>query len=294
MSKVPDGFVRVSKRRRCPVCGRPDWCLVSSDGTRAICPRTLSKQHLSDELGYLHILSDDFKGEPVPLSKKPEQEPPPIDWEFTARYMQAHITPDAIREHANELGVSALALYQLRMGWDSARQAYSFPMHSPNGDVIGMRLRKPDGFKFAVTGSSNGLFIPENLSGSGPLLIVEGPTDTAAAIDMGFDVIGRPSCSACVDMVVDFVERCNNPAWVIVEDHDEPKKRPDGSVFYPGQEGAWKLGQALTHTRKPGKIISPSGAKDIREWKRNGATWRTVHAKICNAKYVQPEQHNAA
>jgi hypothetical protein len=30
---------RVSRTHPCPVCGKPNWCLVSADGTAAICQR---------------------------------------------------------------------------------------------------------------------------------------------------------------------------------------------------------------------------------------------------------------
>ena len=32
-------FVRVNKAHPCPVCGRPDWCLLAEDGSAAICAR---------------------------------------------------------------------------------------------------------------------------------------------------------------------------------------------------------------------------------------------------------------
>lgn len=45
----------------CPVCGKPDWCLVSADDpdnpAAAICPRVTSSQPVGDsDAGYLHIL----------------------------------------------------------------------------------------------------------------------------------------------------------------------------------------------------------------------------------------------
>ena len=32
-------WIRVTKRNPCPVCGKPDWCLISEDGKAAICAR---------------------------------------------------------------------------------------------------------------------------------------------------------------------------------------------------------------------------------------------------------------
>ena len=51
-------WLRVSRSRRCPVCDHADWCLVSRDGTAAICPRVESSKRIGDS-GYLHRLKDD-------------------------------------------------------------------------------------------------------------------------------------------------------------------------------------------------------------------------------------------
>ena len=45
------------------------------------------------------------------------------------------------------------------------------------------------------------------------------------------DAIGRPSANACVDMTCEF---CEGREVVILANFDEPKSRPDGSVFHPG------------------------------------------------------------
>jgi hypothetical protein len=36
---------------------------------------------------------------------------------------------------------------------------------------------------------------------------VEGPTDAAAAIDLGFNVMGRPACLSCEDMIAQVVRK---------------------------------------------------------------------------------------
>jgi hypothetical protein len=40
-------WLRVSKRNRCPVCDKPDWCLLSEDGKAAICARIESGKGLA-------------------------------------------------------------------------------------------------------------------------------------------------------------------------------------------------------------------------------------------------------
>jgi len=72
-------------------------------------------------------------------------------------------------------------------------------MSNDFGKIIGIRRRLPNGRKISLTSSKTGLFIPADLSPEGLLLICEGPTDTAAALDLGFAAIGRPNCNSCVD-----------------------------------------------------------------------------------------------
>jgi hypothetical protein len=54
------------------------------------------------------------------------------------------------------------------------------------------------------------------------LLIVEGPTDATAAIDLGFNVIGRPACVGCEDMIADLVQKSGASTTLIIADADPP------------------------------------------------------------------------
>lgn len=48
---------RVSRRSRCPICDRADWCLVSKDGTYAICMRVMSSRPARSAMGgWVHPL----------------------------------------------------------------------------------------------------------------------------------------------------------------------------------------------------------------------------------------------
>ena len=50
-------WLRVSKRNPCPVCGKPDWCLISQDGKAAICARIESDNPVGNmSAGWLHKL----------------------------------------------------------------------------------------------------------------------------------------------------------------------------------------------------------------------------------------------
>ncbi len=53
-----ENMQRVSKQNPCPICGKPDWCLVAPDKSAAICPRTPdgSAKEIPGS-GFLHVTS---------------------------------------------------------------------------------------------------------------------------------------------------------------------------------------------------------------------------------------------
>jgi hypothetical protein len=57
------------------------------------------------------------------------------------------------------------------------------------------------------------------------LLIGEGPADVAAAVDLGFNVIGRPACVGCEDIIVQMAKGGAGTTLFIVADNDEPGQR---------------------------------------------------------------------
>jgi hypothetical protein len=73
---------------------------------------------------------------------------------------------------------------------------------------------------------------------------------------------------------------------IVMSDNDEPKQRPDGSVWFPGQEGASRLANRIKPLVRSVKVCHPPCHKDIRAWKIAGATRPVVMAIIKNARYV--------
>lgn len=289
-------WVRVSKRRPCPVCNRADWCTFSSDGTVAICMRVESPTRLRKG-GWLHKLV-----EPDPQQPKPSPPARPAKWADADRepatktsaewdgllaVYGAQTAPGELRRHAADLGVDAEALVRLGACWAGPHRAWAFPMRDPEGQVVGVRLRAENGDKWAIAGSKQGLFLPDGQVGDqvGEILVCEGPTDTAAMLSLDFYAVGRPSCSACVDELVGLLA---GRSVIVVSDNDEAKKRPDGSVWYPGQEGAEQLATVLFGKTKGVKVIRPIGCKDARAWKRQGATRDLVQAIVANTRYWRP------
>jgi hypothetical protein len=145
-------------------------------------------------------------------------------------------------------------------------------MTNTGGDVLGIRLRLPNGRKFSVRGGREGLFIPTELADAGPLLLTEGATDCAALLDLEFAAVGRPSCTGGVRLLVELVQRRQAADVVIVADIDAHGR---------GQRGAENLAAVLVAYSQAVRVIAPpAGCKDAREWKRSGATRGDVQTAI--------------
>lgn len=270
---------RVSKGRPCPVCGRSDWCLYAGPDdapTAAICARTESNKPVGSA-GWCHRLRDDDRRpariirRAVPMVAQP-QGAGPIDFGKLAADFRAAVKLVDLQRLAAGLGLTVESLQRLRAGWAAGHRAWSFPMTDAAGQVLGIRLRRPNGSKFAVTGGHDGLFLPDGLDVDvgGRLLVCEGPTDTAAVLDFGFPAVGRPSCTGGVGVLVELVKQ-RRPAEVCI--------MADGDA--PGQRGAGNLAAVLLAYSPAVRIISPpAGIKDARQWKERGAKAADVAAAI--------------
>jgi len=269
---------RVSKAERCPVCGKPDWCLVAGpqgNPTAAICARTESPKQCG-EAGWLHVLRDDGPAWPPwrrtirRAVRMMGDEKPLRDFARLAAECRAALKPEALEALADSLGLSSDSLRRLGVGWSGDRRAWTFPMHNAAGQVVGIRLRLADGRKLSVKGGREGLFLPEGIDRGGRLLVAEGPTDTAALLDLGFQAVGRPSCTGGTQHVVKLAQRLEPSETVVVADADEP-----------GGRGAERLAAVLRLYCRAVRIITPpNGIKDARDWQRAGATTADVQAAI--------------
>ncbi len=277
MSKTAGAWQRVSRRRPCPVCSKPDWCMFCglADSPRAaICARIESPKHCG-ETGWLHVLRDDGPAWPtwrrtINVAVKTMSTEPGADFDKLAGEFQQAVRPEDLGALAECLGLSAESLGRLRVGWSKRNSAWSFPMCDPAGNVLGIRLRLPDGRKLSVRGGHEGLFVPADLDIENRLLICEGPSDTAALLDLGFPAVGRPSCTGGAKLLVDMVEQRKPREVVIVADDD-----------LPGRRGAQSLATVLVAYAAAVRIITPPvGIKDARAWKLAGATAVDVQAAI--------------
>jgi phage/plasmid primase-like uncharacterized protein len=224
------------------------------------------------EAGWLHRLREDrlpprHRVRTIAL----RQDPPRPDLVHLSEECQSAVRPDRLEQLARSLGLSATSLQQLGIGWSAAHRAWTFPMWDSAGRVAGIRLRREDGRKFSVRGGREGLFLPAAPDRPEPLFISEGPTDTAALIDLGFaHVAGRPSCTGGVRLLAELVQGREPAAVIIAADNDEP-----------GRRGADNLASVLAvYARTVQVIAPPPGIKDARAWLQAGATRQDVEQVI--------------
>ena len=281
---------KVSRANPCPICEHPDWCLFSGpiDSPDAvICARVESQKRVGSKgAGWLHRLRDDpFR--PQRQTRRVSVAPPPapaIMFAALATQFASAMSMNHLNMLADKLGVTVESLEALQVGYSVQHGAYSFPMLADHGKVRGIRLRTVEGQKFSVKGGREGLFIPSGVGpafpfgGGGQLMICEGPTDCGALFDLGFNVVGRPSCSGGVQLVVDLVCDWHPDGVAIIADADAP-----------GQRGARYLASRLVGYVASGVrvVTPPAGVKDAREWVRRGASRDDVHQAIEAAPLLQ-------
>jgi hypothetical protein len=128
---------------------------------------------------------------------------------------------------------------------------------------------------WAVTGSKAGVFLPMSLRpATSAGVIVEGPTDAAACLDLGLYPIGRPSCLGCEEIVIQSARRLAITNLTVVADNDGP-----------GIQGARKLSDALGIAGLRWRLVTAGGHKDMRAWRQTGVTRDTVEATWAQAQW---------
>lgn len=289
------GWKNASAMTPCPICGGKDsFCKLSPDSAVMLCGHVQSgcMKHRDNSdvcakghMGWFHSVGQ----------SNGRRSKPAADNHLTITEVRVILNrcendlDEAKLKAAHEsLGATIESLQAFGIGWDQHTRCYSFPMFNGKRQPIGVRLRSLDGAtKLSVRGSYNGIFVPSNyetsicppeftLSDSMPLLLLlpEGPTDAAAAYDMGFRAVGRPSnmggCDELRELLKDGGERMRQDV-VIVADNDPIKWSKEGIPFVPGWEGALHLADHVIECCGSLRIIrSPGPAKDLRKWMNGG------------------------
>ena len=261
----------VSRREPCPVCHKPDWCTISNDGAMCVCRRVESDHPARSGVGWIHRLGVDNRCRCRMESKTSilhlDTTPTP---DFAAIHAAFDGHPDMQEGLAFGLGLDGASFAALDVRYDAAKECMSFPMRNPQGEITGLRYRHlATGRKWSEKGSRDGLFMPREPERTEHLVITEGPTDTAAALSLGLNAVGRSSCLSGVSLIRDLVHARQIRRVTIVADRDRP-----------GMDGAHRLAAALPVLSRI--LVPPEGIKDMRDWYRQGLT-RTQFDEAANA-----------
>lgn len=246
-------WIRVTPKKPCPICAKPQWCMFAPEGDAVLCMRVESAKPCKSG-GWIHKIGEAAK-EPI---KRPREEKvdKSIDWKSLVDFYCKAMTATMLANVARDLGLTADSLRRLRCGWDGA--ALTFPMYSGKCRPVGIRRRFPDASKRCVEGSKEGLFVPVDLNGEAPVYVTEGPSDCAALLTLGLPAVGRPSCTGGLDYLVTLL--ANRPC-VLIPDGDAP-----GSPAYKATE---RFVNDLREFRIDVRVLRPP-VKDCREWLAKG------------------------
>jgi len=265
-------FTRVSKAQPCPVCKKPDWCRVFADGW-VECMRARSDKPAKSG-GWMHSQRE---LSPVRLTPPKAQHTtqPAINATKLIREWQGQTDPATLAKFATALGVATASLAAVGAAWAAPHSAWAFPMCDGHGNVVGILLRNERG-KFAVRGSRQGIFMADrgaHGTARPTLFVCEGPTDTAAAIELGLFAVGRPNCCCGGAEIKVFARRHAVSRVVIISDNDKP-----------GLDGARKVGGEL---KLLFSIYVPP-AKDVREFVRLGGTRAMIENTLKGTLWQRP------
>ena len=208
--------------------------------------------------GWMWLVGANSTPHPGPLPGRGGEggsKPPTINATKLMREWLVATPVTALAEFAASLGVATPSLVAVGAAWAPPHAAWAFPMCDGYGNVVGIRLRNERG-KFGVRGSRQGIFLA-NVPAQKTLFVCEGPTDTAAAVELGLFAVGRPNCCCGGAEIKIYARQHAVSRVVVISDNDKP-----------GLVGARKVGGEL---KLPFAVYVPP-AKDVREFVRLGGT----------------------
>lgn len=137
-----------------------------------------------------------------------------------------------------------------------------------------LHIRKPEG---VLKGAS--ALPPSDY----PVVVVEGFSDTAAAMGLGLVAVGRPSNLACLDMLSDLVR---GRRVIIVGEND---RKPDGKE--PGKEGMAAAFNAVRKTCAEARMVMPpEHVKDFRAWVVKYGLTRDEFLAFTEKHAIEPDE----
>ncbi len=232
----------------------------------------VESSHPHTDGGWYH----DKDGQEPKKERKAKEEKKAIvnttDWHAVA-FHAGCLDSTGAQSLAPKLGVSVDSLIRLHTGEQIKR--WLFPMWDENREIIGIRIRDFSGNKYAMSGSRNGMFYPDDVDGR-IAMVCEGPTSAAAAWDLGFFPIGRAFCSGSIDQTRLLVKRLKIRQAIIAADNDDRWNEKVGRQLSPGMDGANKLSERIGI--KHAIWVPP--VKDVRQFLLEGGTHEMIMSSV--------------
>jgi hypothetical protein len=270
-------YLRVTQECPCPVCGRPDWCLLSRFGHSAICCRSESDTPRPQFSGWLHqIAPRDRKSPELIQARAAEYRPHDVqDFDDELRSLIERFDGTARSHAAAALNLHPDVFLRYPIGFDRSNDALAIPaMQHAEPTIIGIRFRRLNANGrmkwWSRIGSTAGLLLPlQAPDNTSPVLVAEGPSDTLAGSQLGLHSVGRWACALDdrqLKTLQSHVACVPNVEIVVVGDNDE-----SGA----GKRGAESAAAAICKHMPEAcvKIVFPPRAlKDLRQWVIEGCS----------------------
>lgn len=262
----------------CPVCGKPDWCLLKDDGSAAVCQRISSDKKFG-EAGHIHLIN----GKPTATKAKRKLSVQQLDNLWQNFYSRWHGVSNrgsilTLFGLANQENSEALVNItdDYPIGYDGTRLFFKFVdphKHKYSPDVYeriitGIQGRDISGKKKMISGSSLGLFMPNYNWHEEVIVIAEGVSDTlyAKLYNPAAYVIGRPNAIAATKLLVKWFRSLNHDLRLLFLIDNDPDEA--------GKHGAENIIKGLIEEKVTGlyKCLGPKKHKDFREAICSGVT----------------------
>lgn len=295
---MSEGWIDVTASEPCRVCRGRNWCGYTVGQQHVICCR---RHNSSPELGvgvrridkagqpyYLYFQREggSYPGKSSTVDDRPgyvaDTSPNERSDYLEERFakLRSHFTFTAHDALARELGLPLRHLDRFPgIGWEpgtpSRPGAWCFPEVDGFGVLIGLSYRRGASKYSEAGGFTRGLTVPVGWADrSDPILIVEGASDSLAALDAGLCAIGRSSCRADVSKLAALlkdvaVER--DIVFVGENDRNRQTHVKDAVTYrWPGRAGAYYSATLLARllNRRVWWAMAPDEQKDTRCWFR--------------------------
>ncbi|KKM77853.1 hypothetical protein LCGC14_1365880 [marine sediment metagenome] len=248
---------------KCPICNKPDWCMVTDDGTAAICSRK-SKGSVKkvDKVGWLHILGN-FKPQKYEVPEKPF-----VDWnKWAVKFAKQLIeNREAFGKLCRTININPISALRFYIGWH--KNWLTIPIYSLSRTVSGIQRRQGNTKRY-MKHSGMGVFVPSAFfqDPSDTLAVCEGWTDTVTALEYGYNAIGKVNAYVGNEEVIMFAKTHPSVKRVIIfADNNQ-----DGVGLAGAEETAKLLLEAEFETKI---VLTPH--KDLRACKQKGMTLNEI------------------